>query len=118
MGEAGVTYAEVVFCSTWPGGRKKKAHALVDTGSSDSELSALIVQGLNTSLPVISDRVVYETAGGGEAYAVLEAQLTVSGRTCAAAVTASLSTSDEPVLGHVALAALGLIVDPGSRQVF
>jgi len=117
-GRSGTTYATVGFQSTLSGSREKKAFALVDTGSSDSELSAKIVNGLGVPLPVIADRVYYETAGGGEAYTVLEAQLTVLDQTCAAAVTTSLSSSDEPVLGHVALAALGIVVDPAAKQLF
>jgi len=90
---------------------------LVDTGSSDSELSGLIIEGLKVPLPVISDRVVYETATDGQAYIVHEAQLTVLNRTCAAAVTSSFSSSDEPVLGYMALAVLGLLIDPAAGQV-
>lgn len=116
-GGGSTTYVPVVVSSTLPGGRERKVQALVDTGSSDSEMSGRALRGLGVPLPVVADRVVYETASGGEAYTAYEARLMALDRTCAAVVTASLSSSDEPVLGHVALAALGLLVDPAGRRV-
>ncbi|CAE8584076.1 unnamed protein product, partial [Polarella glacialis] len=124
---APVTYARVEFASPLsPEKRVVVEHALVDTGSSDCEIREGLLRKIGP-LPLIAGGVMYETATGGEAYDVYEVLLTVLGRTCVAAITvvpderysadAEDPNSDEAILGHVALAALRLLVDPAGRQL-
>ena len=126
--DAPVTYVPVTFASPLaPDGPKVEvAMALVDTGSSDCELREGLLRRL-WPLPLLAEGVVYETAVGQEAYDVYEVLLTVQGRTCATAVTvvadarfeadAEEPCTDEAMVGHAALAALQLLVDPAARTV-
>eukprot|EP00747_Dinoflagellata_sp_TGD_P188065 gnl/TRDRNA2_/TRDRNA2_46442_c0_seq1.p1 gnl/TRDRNA2_/TRDRNA2_46442_c0~~gnl/TRDRNA2_/TRDRNA2_46442_c0_seq1.p1 ORF type:complete len:485 (+),score=61.60 gnl/TRDRNA2_/TRDRNA2_46442_c0_seq1:92-1546(+) len=111
------TYIKIRVRSTLHGGSERRVRALVDTGSTDSELGSRIIRSLQIPLPVVADDAVYEIATGQIVVSVYEAQLTVLNRTCAAAVTASLSPSQVPILGHAAMAALRLIIDPAKRRV-
>ncbi|CAE7945794.1 unnamed protein product, partial [Symbiodinium sp. KB8] len=100
--------------------------ALVDTGSSDCELREAMFRKIQP-LPVIQEGVVYETATGVEAFDVFEVQISVQGRSCVAAMTvvpearfapgAEDPCTDDAIIGHMALAALGLLVDPKTRRL-
>ncbi|CAK9109097.1 Putative WD repeat-containing protein [Durusdinium trenchii] len=100
--------------------------ALVDTGSSDCELREGLLKRL-PPLPVVARGVTYETSTGDEAYDAYEVVLTVNGRRCAAVLTvvpeerfsahADEPCSDEALLGHMAIAALGLDVHCRQRSM-
>lgn len=92
-------------------------HALVDTGSSDCELRGWLLNRL-PQLPVVSRGAVYETATGGEEFDAYEVLLTIEGRTAAVVVTACCEeSSDDALLGHMALGALRLPVDCLARRL-
>mmetsp|Transcript_22534 Transcript_22534/g.57659 ORF Transcript_22534/g.57659 Transcript_22534/m.57659 type:complete len:219 (-) Transcript_22534:149-805(-) len=125
--EAPMTYANVTFASPLSPDRQVVVeHALVDTGSSDCELREGLLRRLGP-LPMIAKGVLYETATGSEAYDVYEVQISVLGRTCVAAVTfvpeerfaydSEDPCTDEAMLGHVALAAMRLLVDPARGRL-
>lgn len=127
--EASLTFASVTFSSPLaPDGPQVVVEkALIDTGSSDCEIRESYLRRLGL-LPLVADSVVYETAVGSESYAVYEVLVTILGRTCAAAITVvpedrfdpsaeEEMCSDEATIGHMALSALGLLVDPASRSL-
>ncbi|CAE7247248.1 unnamed protein product [Symbiodinium necroappetens] len=100
--------------------------ALVDTGSSDCELREGLLRRL-PELPIVERGVMYETSTGGEAYDAYEVVATLDGHRCAAVLTvvpeerfqagAEEPCSDEALLGHMAIAALGLMVDCPTRRL-
>jgi len=123
-----LTYVEVAFRSTTTseGPSVVVPAALVDTGSSDGELRESLLRRI-APLATIAKAEVYETATGGKAYDVYEVEMTVLGRRCAAAVTvvseerfqeeADEPCTDDATVGHVALAAMGLVVDPARQRI-
>lgn len=115
----GLTYVQCIFTSPLSprGPRVVVERALVDTGSSDCELRAGLI-GRLPALPIITQGAVYETATGGEAFDAYEVLLTVEGRTAAVVVTACDEySSDDALVGHMALGAMGLSIDCVTRRL-
>eukprot|EP00927_Polykrikos_kofoidii_P043552 TRINITY_DN37627_c0_g1_i1.p1 TRINITY_DN37627_c0_g1~~TRINITY_DN37627_c0_g1_i1.p1 ORF type:complete len:445 (+),score=50.36 TRINITY_DN37627_c0_g1_i1:78-1337(+) len=115
----GLTRAKCVFSSPLApkGPRVVVSDALVDTGSSDCELHPTLMQAL-MPLPIVARGAVYETSIGGGEFDAYEILLTVGGRTCAAVVTCcEFDSSDNALVGHMALGALRLLVDCLPRQL-
>jgi len=115
----GFTYVQCVFTSPLsPAGPCVTVEAaLVDTGSSDCELCGNLLARL-PALPVVMRGAIYETATGAEAFDAYEVLLTVHGKTAAVVVTAcDESSSDDALVGHMALGALGLDVDCIARRL-
>eukprot|EP00434_Breviolum_minutum_P039411 symbB.v1.2.034998.t1/scaffold4623.1/size37307/1 len=124
---APMTYVEVEFRSTADPSRSVVVpKALVDTGSSDCELREGLFQRIQP-LRSIEQGVLYETVTGAEAYDVYEVEISILGRRGVAALTlvpesrfapdAEDACSDNAIVGHMALAALGLLVDPAHQRV-
>lgn len=117
--DIGLTYVHCVFSSPFsPAGPCVTVGAgLVDTGSSDCELRGNLLARL-PALPVVMRGAIYETATGGEAFDAYEVLLTIHGRTAAVVVTAcDEGSSDDALIGHMALGALGLQVDCVARRL-
>eukprot|EP00419_Tripos_fusus_P005806 CAMPEP_0172680612 /NCGR_PEP_ID=MMETSP1074-20121228/16880_1 /TAXON_ID=2916 /ORGANISM="Ceratium fusus, Strain PA161109" /LENGTH=432 /DNA_ID=CAMNT_0013498969 /DNA_START=53 /DNA_END=1351 /DNA_ORIENTATION=+ len=115
----GLTYVHCVFSSPLsPAGPCVVVGAgLVDTGSSDCELRGNLLARLPV-LPVVMRGAIYETATGGEAFDAYEVLVTIHGRTAAVVVTACDSgSSDDALIGHMALGALGLEVHCPARRL-
>jgi len=122
------TYAPVRFKR--PGDddatRFVELEALVDTGSTDCELRESFVRLL--SLP-LEDEEEYETATGTQIERTYRVLVECGGECCEALVTSTAEwrfargvpeedeATDEAVLGHQALADLGLLVDCRSRTL-
>lgn len=116
---SGLTLAHCTFTSPLAphGPRVVVRRALVDSGSSDCELRGNLLERL-PRLPVVSRGAVYETATGGEAFDAYEVLLTVEGRTAAVVVTACFDgSSDDALVGHMALGALRLPLDCQARRL-
>lgn len=116
--DRGPAFVSCAFTSPWaPQGPHVLVRALVDTGSSDCELRPSLLQRL-PALPIVASGAVYETSIGGEAYEAYEVLLTVMGRTCVAVVTCTDEySSDDALVGHMALGALQLCVDCSARHL-
>eukprot|EP00928_Gymnodinium_smaydae_P080506 TRINITY_DN64191_c0_g1_i1.p1 TRINITY_DN64191_c0_g1~~TRINITY_DN64191_c0_g1_i1.p1 ORF type:complete len:469 (-),score=71.08 TRINITY_DN64191_c0_g1_i1:35-1441(-) len=115
----GLTYAHCTFISPLcPNGpRVVVERALVDSGSSDCELLPGLLRRLG-ALPLVARGAIYETSIGGTPCDAYEVIVIVEGRACAAVVTASdEASSDEALLGHMSLGALGLTVDCLTRRL-
>ena len=123
---APLTYVEVEFRSTVDGKRVVVPNALVDTGSSDCELREGLYRQI-APLRSVRQGVVYETVTGAEAYDVYEVEIAILGRRGVAALTLTPEArfapgaedvcSDEAIVGHMALAALRLLVDPANQRL-
>ncbi|CAL1169723.1 unnamed protein product [Cladocopium goreaui] len=122
-----LTYVEVEFKSTAdPSKSVVVPRALVDTGSSDCELREGFFQKIQP-LRSIQQGVLYETVTGAEAYDVYEVEISILGKRGVAALTlvpesrfspdAEDACTDDAIVGHMALAALGLLVDPAHQRV-
>ncbi|KAL1515417.1 hypothetical protein AB1Y20_002043 [Prymnesium parvum] len=123
-----LTYAIVKFCNPRreKGAECVSVRALVDTGSSDCELRERYVSQLKLS-PVGTSE--YETAAGATVETTYRAEIWYEGRCCMALLTSTPDwrfadgvdeddeMTDEAILGHDALANMGLIVDCAAQQL-
>mmetsp|Transcript_56215 Transcript_56215/g.126468 ORF Transcript_56215/g.126468 Transcript_56215/m.126468 type:complete len:429 (-) Transcript_56215:19-1305(-) len=121
----GGTHVIAKFAHPSKPGRTLTAKALIDTGSTDIDLQSRTIKALE--LPIDADEGVaqFETAGGVEIQAPIHRGM-VSIADCSAVVRISPSEedgsdedddSDEALLGHDALASLGLLVDCRRQQL-
>ena len=134
----GMTYANIVVSNPEEPGRSITVRALVDTGSTDCELRGAQVAELN--LRAEADTAVFETAAGIQCEAALyRASVMVLGREAICLLSPAEKdaddededsdedeldaafgfekVSDDALLGHDALAALGLAVDCRERRL-
>ena len=136
----GMTYENITFCSL-DGAHSLTVRALVDTGSTDCELRGELIERLK--LQPEADTAVFETASGIQTEAQLfRAIVRARGREAMCLLSPSEpaddddddddsgdddddldarfgfdQVSDDAMLGHDALAALGLLVDCRHRRL-
>merc|ERR1719396_230324 len=93
-------------------------NALVDSGSTDIDLNQRTIDALGLQVDASQGPAQFEVAGGFTVESPMySAFATVLGQTALARVGPSEDTSDEALLGHDALASLGLLVDCRHRRL-
>lgn len=125
-----MTEVTIEFANPSDTSRAIEVKALVDTGSTDCDLRGDLVDSLALPLDVFSKTAKFETSASVSTEASLHcAHIRVKDRSAFVLVSPStvdgdddvssseLSSSDDALLGHDALAALGLLVDCRNRQL-
>jgi len=100
--------------------KKISVNALVDSGSTDCDLQEHFIKALNLPVDEIAGTAKFETAAGLTIEApIYHAIVRLLGREKLVRVSPSADPdgSDEALLGHDALAALGVLVDSRNRRL-
>jgi len=124
----GPTYALVQFEHPSDPSKRAEVRALVDSGSTDCDLRQGLLKALSLPIDATNGAAHFETAAGVTIETPIhQARIRVAGREALVRVSpmdeqsvdgGGFSTNtDEALLGHDALAALGLLVDCRNRRL-